>query len=230
MEKEIIDLGNWIIPRSWDDITLEKFIELEKYYSENDNKFDVREVLHILCDKTVDEVNALPIYLTDKIVEKLSFLEESPECDDAKAIIEIEGEKYSIDVMEKLKTGEYLAIDMILKNDSHDYISVLAVLCRKEGEIYDSKFEAEVFEERRKLFSRQPISKVMPLIAFFFNLLIGRGILSRLYSEVEEELSLTQRNIETSPKIGAFRRLYLTWRMRKLRKLLESSKSISATR
>ena len=49
--------------------------------------------------------------------------------------------------MEKLKTGEFVAIDTILKSDPHDYISIFAVLCRKDGEIYDSKFEAEEFDK-----------------------------------------------------------------------------------
>ena len=183
--ENVIDFGSWTVPTSWEELTLKQFQEIEKYYSNKDKDFDIREVLHIFTDHTRDEIDQLPINFIDKLLNELSFLKEQPKYGDASASIEIDGEKYSINVMEKLKTGEYVAIDTILKSDPHDYISILAVLCRKNGEIYDSKFEAELFEERQKLFAKQPIMKIMPLISFFLNLYILRKTHSQLYSEVE---------------------------------------------
>lgn len=225
-EKDIIDFGSWHCPSSWDDVTLEMFQKIEKYYSDKDKDFDVRDVLDIFTDHTRDEIDQLPINFTDKLLNELSFLKEQPKYGDASPKIEIDGEEYCINVMEKLKTGEYVAIDTILKSDPHDYISILAVLCRKNGEIYDSKFEAEVFEDRQKLFAKQPIMKIMPLIAFFLNLYIVRMTHSQLYSEVEEGLNLMEQNIDNSENLGVFKRLYLNSQMKKLRKLLKSNKSI----
>ena len=224
--ENVIDFGSWHCPKSWDELTLKQFQEIEKYYSGKDKNFDVREVLYIFTDHTRDEIDQLPINFTDKLLNELSFLKEQPKYGDASASIEIDGEKYSINVMEKLKTGEYVAIDTILKSDPHDYISILAVLCRKNGEIYDSKFEAELFEERQKLFAKQPIIKIMPLISFFLNLYILRMTHSQLYSEVEEGLNLIQQNIDNSENLGVFKRLSLNSQMKKLRKLLKSNKSI----
>lgn len=224
--ENVIDLGKWTVPTKWDDVTLEMFQKIEKYYSDKDKDFDVRDVLDIFTDHTRDEINQLPINFTDKLLNELSFLKEQPDYGDASPKIEIDGEEYSINVMEKLKTGEYVAIDTILKNDSHDYISILAVLCRKNGEIYDSKFEAEVFEERQKLFAKQPIMKIMPLISFFLSLYIVRMTHSQLYSEVEEGLNLIQQNIDNSENLGVFKRRSLNSQMKKLRKLLKSNKSI----
>ena len=225
-EKDIIDFGSWHCPSSWEEITLKQFQEIEKYYSNKDKNFDVREVLDIFTDHTRDEIDQLPINFTDKLLNELSFLKEQPKYGDASASIEIDGEKYSINVMEKLKTGEFVAIDTILKSDPHDYISILAVLCRKNGEIYDSKFEAELFEERQKLFAKQPIMKIMPLISFFLSLYILRKTHSQLYSEVEEGLNLIQQNIDNSENLGVFKRHSLNSQMKKLRKLLKSNKSI----
>ena len=222
----VIDFGSWHCPSSWEELTLKQFQEIEKYYSNKDKDFDIREVLHIFTDHTRDEIDQLPINFIDKLLNELSFLKEQPKYGDASASIEIDGEKYSINVMEKLKTGEYVAIDTILKSDPHDYISILAVLCRKNGEIYDSKFEAELFEERQKLFAKQPIMKIMPLISFFLNLYILRKTHSQLYSEVEEGLNLIQQNIDNSENLGVFKRLSLNSQMKKLRKLLKSNKSI----
>ena len=223
--ENVIDLGKWTVPTKWDDVTLEMFQKIEKYYSDKDKNFDVREVLDIFTDHTREEIDQLPINFTEKLMNELSFLKEQPKYGDASPKIEIDGEEYSINVMEKLKTGEYVAIDTILKNDSHDYISILAVLCRKNGEIYDSKFEAEVFEERQKLFAKQPIMKIMPLISFFLSLYIVRRTHSLLYSEVEEGLNLIQQNIDNSENLGVFKRRSLNSQVKKLRKLLKSNKS-----
>ena len=224
--ENVIDLGKWTVPTKWDDVTLEMFQKIEKYYSDKDKDFDVREVLDIFTNKSRDEIDQLPIDFTNKLMNELSFLKEQPQYGDASPKIEIDGEEYCINVMEKLKTGEYVAIDTILKNDPHDYISILAVLCRKNGEIYDSKFEAEVFEERQKLFAKQPIMKIMPLISFFLSLYIVRMTHSQLYSEVEEGLNLIQQNIDNSENLGVFKRRSLNSQMKKLRKLLKSNKSI----
>lgn len=224
--ENVIDFGKWNCPSSWDELTLKQFQEIEKYYSDKDKDFDIREVLHIFTNKTEDEINALPIVFTNELMNKLSFLKEQPKYGDASPKIEIDGEEYCINVMEKLKTGEYVAIDTILKSDPHDYISILAVLCRKNGEIYDSKFEAEVFEDRQKLFAKQSIMKIMPLIAFFFNLYILRMTHSQLYSEVEEGLNLMEQNIESSRANGDLSALSTRRLMKKLRKLRKSLKSI----
>ena len=224
--ENVIDLGKWIVPNKWEDVTLKMFQKIEKYYSDKDKDFDVREVLDIFTDHTRDEIDQLPINFTDKLLNELSFLKEQPKYGDASPKIEIDGEEYCINVMEKLKTGEYVAIDTILKSDPHDYISILAVLCRKNGEIYDSKFEAEVFEDRQKLFAKQSIIKIMPLISFFLSLYILRMTHSQLYSEVEEGLNLIQQNIDNSENLGVFKRRSLNSQMKKLRKLLKSNKSI----
>jgi hypothetical protein len=163
--------------------------------------------------------------LTEMLMDKLLFLQEKPQDVEPSNKVKIDGEEYIINVMEKLKTGEYVTIDTILKGDKYDYGSILAVICRKKDEVYDSKFEAEVFEKRKEMWERQPIMKIMPTLGFFLNLYMTLRIPTQLSLEVEEELNRIQKRIETSEKLGAFRKRYLNWRMRRLRKLLKSSKS-----
>ena len=224
--ENVIDFGSWTVPTSWEEITLKQFQEIEKYYSDKDKDFDIREVLHIFTNKTEDEINELPIVFTNELMNKLMFLKDKPKDYEPSNFIEIDGVRYSINIMEKLKTGEFVAIDTILKSDPHDYISIFAVLCRKDGEIYDSKFEAEEFDKRVELMGKQPAIKMFPLIAFFFNLYIVRMTHSQLYSEVEEGLNLIQQNIDNSENLGVFKRRSLNSQMKKLRKLLKSNKSI----
>lgn len=225
MEENIIDYGKWTVPNGWNELTLKTFQEIERYYAEKEDAFDAREVLHILTNKTVDEVNALPMEAADKIMERLAWLSTKPEYGEPTNKIAINGETYMVNVTEKLKFGEYVATDNVMKSDKHNYAAILAILCRKEGEVYDSQFEAELFEQRMKMYEEQPMVNVMPLIFFFIELYLTSRTLTALYSQVMEAINLTAKSIESSQKIGAFKKLYMKWQTRKLRKLLESSKN-----
>lgn len=229
-EKDIIDYGSWSVPVRWEDVTLKQYQEIEKYYEDKDKNFDIREVLHIFTNHSEDEINALPVDFLEVIMTHLLFLQTKPEEIEPTNKIIINGEEYFINFMEKLKTGEYIAADMAMKNDKHDYASFLAILCRKQGEVYDSKFEAEVFEERRKMFENQPVINIFPILGFFLSLYAQLQIPSLLYTKVEEAINLIQQNIDNSDKIGDFKKYYMNLRMKKLRKLLESTNNTSRTR
>ncbi len=142
--EKIIDFGEWKVPTSWDDITVEKFSELERFYEGKDEKFNPIDALHILCDKTADEVRALPIDFVEKMLEQLKFLYLPTKSEQPSNSIEIDGEKYTVHTERQMKTGEFVAVDTVLKADRHDYASIMAILCRKDGEEYDSKFENEI--------------------------------------------------------------------------------------
>lgn len=229
MKEDIIDFGTFSVPTRWEDLDLATYSEIERYYGDEDKKFDVREVLHIFTHKTVDEINQLPAEFMQILLEKLSFLQTKPEIAEPSNKIIVNGEEYMINIFEKMKTGEYVASDAVIKGDKHDYASILAILCRKKDEVYDSHFEAELFEKRREMWGKQPVVKILPLVNFFLQLWYVQGMNSQLYSQVEEAVNHIQQNIDNSPKIGAFKRLYLNWRMKKLKRLLKSNKNTSQT-
>lgn len=229
MKEDIIDFGAFSVPTRWEDLDLATYSEIERYYGDEEKKFDVREVLHIFTHKTVDEINQLPAEFMQILLEKLSFLQTKPEIAEPSNKIIVNGEEYMINIFEKMKTGEYVASDAVIKGDKHDYASILAILCRKKDEVYDSHFEAELFEKRREMWGKQPVVKILPLVNFFLQLWYVQGMNSQLYSQVEEAVNHIQQNIDNSPKIGAFKRLYLNWRMKKLKRLLKSNKNTSQT-
>ena len=117
MDNEIINLGEWNLPKGWDDISLKTFQEIERYYSNKDQKFDIRDVLHIVCNKTIDDVNALPLSITEKLLERLAWFTEQPKYGEPTNELVINKEKYIVNVKEKLKTGEFVAVDTVLKSD-----------------------------------------------------------------------------------------------------------------
>lgn len=230
-EKNIVDFGEWIVPNDWSQITLKKFQDIQDYYEgiTGDTHFDIRQVLHILCDKTIDEVNQLPTEFLDMILEKLTFLQEQPKQDEPRNYIKINGEEYKIHFENQLKTGEYIAADTVLKNDKNNIALLLAILCRKDDEIYDSKFENEIVPQRQKMFEEQKVMDVMPIAAFFLQLYGQSVMLSQLYMAVEDALNSTRSSIESSEKLTAFRKLYLKWQITRLQKSLKSTSNTSKT-
>ena len=225
MDNEI-NLGVWNVPTSWNEVSLKMYSEIERYYDGKEENFDIRKVIHILCNKTEDEVNMLPMDFLEKIMEKLSFLQTKPNEEEPRNWIEINGERYTVHTENKLRTGEYIASDTAIKGDKHNYAAILAILCRKDGEIYDSRFENEVLEERIKLFEVQPITKVLAIINFFLSLYIISMTPTLLSSKVREAIDLTRKDIETSATNGAISRRSMKSAMTKLKKLEKSIKRI----
>ena len=224
--KEIIDLGEWKVPSDWNQITLKQFQEIERMYGEKDKKFDAREVLHILCNKTIDEVNQLPMEIAEKIMEKLLFLQYTPNYGEPSPSITVNGEKYTVNVMEKLKTGEFLQVQTVLKGDKYNFAAILGILCRKDGEIYDSKYEAETLNERIEMFEQVPMLDAMRVMSFFLQLWMVLEVPSQLSSQIKAEIEYMRKDIETSAKSGRVGRRTTKSAMKTLRKLEKTINSI----
>lgn len=225
-EIDIIDYGMWYVPTKWDDIDLGTYQDLERFYEGKDEKFDIRKVIHILCHKTEDEVNSLPIDFLENIMEKLIFLQEKPTEEEPKNWVEIDGERYTVHTENQLRTGEYIASDTVIKGDRHNYAALLAILCRKDGEIYDSKFENEVLEDRVKMWEKVSVVKVLPIVNFFLQLYILSMTPTLLSSKAKEAIDLTRKDIETLQRNGGMSKRSMRSAMKKLKKLEKSINSI----
>ena len=225
-EENVIDLGVWNVPTSWDEVTLRQYQEIERYYEGKDEHFDVRKVLNILTNHTEDEINMLPLEYLEEIMEKLNFLASLPKEEEPRNWCEINGERYSVHTEQKLKTGEYIASDTALKGDKHNYAAIMAVLCRKDGELYDSHFENEVLEGRIKLFEQQPVTKILPIISFFLRLYAVSMMPTLLSLEAKELVGHTRKDIETLQKSGEISKRSMKSAMKRLRKLEKSINTI----
>ena len=219
-----IDLGEVKVPESWDDITLKKYQDVSRFYAQTESK-SITDLLPILIDKDKDYVMQLPEEFLEMILSKMTFLQTEPPAEPSNEIV-LGKEKYIINFQNKLKTGEYIATDQIIKNDPYDYASILAVLCRKEGEIYDSTFEAEVYEDRVKMFEQQPVTKILPTISFFLNLWMMSNGVTLLSSNIREAIDDIQENIKSLEKDGEVSKHFSKSVMKKLKKLKKSINSI----
>ena len=224
MDKNIIDFGEISVPEKWEDISLKKYQDISRYYSNNEDK-TIIDLLPILIDKDKDYVMSLPEEFLEKILEKMLFLQEEPPVKPSSEI-KIGKDTYVINFQNKLKTGEYIATDQAIKGDPYNYAAILAVLCRKEGEIYDSKFENEMVEERTKMFEQQPVTKILPTITFFLNLWMMLNGPSLLSSSIQEAINDIQANIEDLEKDGTVSKHFMKSLTKKLKKLKKSINSI----
>ena len=223
------DFGEWKVPSSWDDLTLGKFQELERLYDgeeDKERKFDVRDVLDLMTDRTKDEINELPIEFTDMLLRKMYWLHEQPDFGKPSNKVTIDGVQYTVHNENEMKFGEYVALDTAMKGDKHNYAAMLAILCRKEGEIFDAKFENEILPSRIEFWKNVSVMKVMPIVSFFLELSSMSLQVSQLSLEIQEGINHILKHIETSKRNGVFSALYTKWQVRKLKKLQKSIKNI----
>ena len=233
METIIKDYGNITIPEKWEQVTLgqfEKIMSIIKGEEEN-TSINVVKLLAILTDTDEEYINSLPAEFVESLMARLLFLTDDPTKDSdkmAKSQICIDGEFYHINYMEQMKFGEYVQVNEVTRTNPLDYSSILAILCRKNDEPFDDDFAANQFQKRKEMFSKQPVTDIIPLIAFFLKLYLVSQRHSKTYlRELESQTSQLLKDTENSVINGAGRKRSLSWRMRTLLKLRKYNKIMS---
>ena len=228
------DFGNITVPTSWNEVKLKDFITLMKL-QEEENKEDVSliDIMAVLTGTDKKYIYSLPSDFANTIMAHLLFLNK-PLKEEPKAEVIIDGNLYKINYMEKLKFGEYTDANTVMANDKFDYASLLAILCRREGEIYDDDYIAEHLDERTEMWNNQPITKVYPLVCFFLLLsTISGKHLQRYMTEGEQAIDQLLTHIEDSLKNGEHKKFSLNyvkarWKLRKLRKCMSQLSSTTS--
>lgn len=228
------DYGNITVPTSWEQITLGQFVKLMRL-QEEENKEDVSliDIMAVLTGTDKKYIYSLPSDFANTIMAHLLFLNK-PLKEEPKAEVIIDGNLYKINYMEKLKFGEYTDANTVMANDKFDYASLLAILCRREGEIYDDDYIAEHLDERTEMWNNQPITKVYPLVCFFLTLsaLSGKH-LQHFMTEGEQAIDQLLTHIEDSLRNGVHKKFSLSyvkarWKLRKLRKCMSQLSSTTS--
>lgn len=224
--KDKEDMGKWSLPTRWSEVTLGQFARLEKLYkgAASEGYIDNIDIISILSGRERDDVMALPLEFISTMQTHLVFLELEPEIEGATDRVEIDGETYIINYKEKLKFGEYVDFDQLVKSNPNDYPSMFAIICRKEDEAYDSEYVANEFQKRVEMFSRQPVTKMLPLIAFFLRRYQILEQCSQASLGIKEAINLTLDNIQTFVQSGVgkgLRSYLVTKKLKKLRKLIK---------
>ena len=215
--------------------------------NEKDEKYNItdKDLLKCFTNFDMDKYDVLPVELYDSIMSNFSFvLEDMPQWKPSNHL-SYNGMEFVVNTMEALKVKEYEDAEMILRNNIYDYPSLLAVLCRKVtgtktdnvtglswevNEVYDYEFANKIFDARREMFAKMPITKVMPLINFF--LLRGlecnnlsQNSITTLAHQLDEVVG---NMLDSINSIGLRKWLYLP-QMIKLKKYKKSINSILQT-
>lgn len=216
---------NITIPTSWDEINLNQFVKLQSLYA-NENKPSFNEIISVLTNIELNELNEYPYFIIEKLMDKLDYLSQEI-TDKVSNKIEINGETYQINYLEHLKFGEYVDVNTVIDGDKNNFKAILAILCRKEGEIYNDDFIALELNKRMDMFDMQPITKVYPLINFFLlSLQVSESNMKQYLENLKDLANHTVQHYINSLKSGLGRKRFLNWRMRKLQKLKKSLECI----
>lgn len=216
-----MNFGEVTLPTKWSDITLKQFMQLMDIY-EKENK-DMLDILELFSQRSRKELRMMPSDFIDTMLVHLQFMNKQLVVE-PNSEIEIEGKKYIVNYMEKLKLGEWVDADEAVK--VKNYPALLAILARQKGEVYDDDFIANKLDERIKMFEEVSIDKALVLINFFLKLSLQSRIHSPEYLTVAKEQvrSLVQsiRNSLPSGVGNMFSSLCAKIKLRKLEKQLNS--------
>ena len=215
--------------------------------NEKDEKYNItdKDLLKCFTDFDMEKYDVLPVELYNSIMSNFSFvLEDMPQWKPSNHL-SYNGMEFVVNTMEALKVKEYEDAEMILRNNIYDYPSLLAVLCRKVtgtktdnvtglswevNEVYDYEFANKIFDARREMFAKMPITKVMPVISFF--LLKGlecnnlsQNSITTLAHQLDEVVG---NMLDSINSMGLRKWLYLP-QMIKLKKYKKSINSILQT-
>lgn len=225
-EEVVKDFGEVTIPEKWEDVTLKQYQELQRLVEANADKeekgIDKYEILSIFIGKTVKEIKEMPMTLVDKLMSRLTFMNEPPKFE-PKNELKINQKRYKINYENEMSVGEYEAVMTIINADRFNLAALLAVLCREVvSETYDamtkktyvlteqfSSFFSNVkFDERVKLFENMKLVEALPLITFFFN---ARSNIETIFSKLFEGGEGSGRQI-----CSAYREFGKQWQFTKM--------------
>lgn len=221
-----MDFGKITIPTKWSEVTLKQFQELMKVYNQEDK--DILDILSIFTQKSKKELRQMPSEFIETMLVHLQFMNTKLEVEPSSQI-DIDGKIYRINYTEKLKFGEFVDVETLIKEDKYNWAAILAMLCRLEGEIYDDDFIADQLDERIKMYESLPIDRALQLINFFLKLklrYITYSLRSLTLKEAREAAESLVQSIRDSLKDGAGTRLNSIYAKIELRKLEKQLKCI----
>lgn len=214
------------IPLSYDEITLEMYEKLLQLYDETGNKPSFVQILSVLSGIDEKELNEYPAEVINTIAEKMEYLthEISKEVSES---IEIDGEIYKIHSQDTMKFGEFSDAQTLLKNDKTNFAYLLAIICRKDGEIYNDDFTAKIIDARIKMYEEQPITKVQPLINFLLLLsATSKENIQESLKQLHQAIDQLASCIENSKASGVGKRFSLKLLKKKCKILRKQANNI----
>jgi hypothetical protein len=155
------------LPKSWNDITVEQFIELRSLNNEDfDSLFSYEiECLSILTDIDVDEFDDMEIDELSKIVKQVTFIKKQPS-----NIFKNEINNLTYIGLNDLKLGEFIDLEYYFANDYVKHLTYISSVLYRKTKL--SEWEELIYEDysfniekRKEQFNDLPITSVYGIIA-----------------------------------------------------------------
>ena len=194
------------IPKSWDDVTLSQWREIQMVENEDDVTSFLDKLSIILdCDPYDIRRMSMSDFLTLKDNTKFLF---EPLKSDVRVKIELDGKMYGmIPNLNYITTGEWLDAETWSKdpiNNIHYYCALLyRPITKDNGDHYEiEEHKISGFEERAKLFYEKiPITTIYGTVLFFSTLGINCIQIIADYLQVEvKEMTGTDKKKKTGKK------------------------------
>lgn len=168
------------VPQSWQDICLGEY---ERWFRvEPKSRIEQIKLIADICGIDIDLLLNNPTQIFDTIVDIVKFVFEEYGGESVNRI-EIDGKIYAVAFTEELTLAEWVDVESVFESKSESHLSdILSILCRPEGEEYNSKLS----ESRKEMFANLSMDKVLPLLAFFLQQRKKYQNVSNHYSEVKE--------------------------------------------
>lgn len=219
---------NISLPTTWDEITLKDFVEIKQLYDKYDNNVPIIALLSHLSGKDEKYFKDAPALVITKMLERIAFLR-TPLPLYTSSTITVDDDTYVINNEEELKFGEFVDAQTIIENNPDNFAALLAVVCRKPDEAYDDDYIAKTFQKRVKMFEKQPMTKIQPLINFFLESWSTSRIISPSYSRAMiDQANHILQHCDNLVKNGAGSKFSIWWRRKKLKTLRKQLKHIAA--
>ena len=214
-----------VFPKSWNDITLKKYQNLQSYFESLKEEEEPQnlKVLSLLTETKEEDLRLLPTRIINEAVQSLNFLKELPNNTEERNYLLIDGERYYLTTMEEMTFGEWVDINQVLQSNKNDFASVLAIICRKQGEEYNQLYINQIFESRVEMFNEVDMNEIGRGITFCLGSWARLERLSQdSINQVKEEVRQFAKSIENSMKDGHCNQPFTFWQKRKLKRLMKS--------
>lgn len=205
------------VPEGWNDITLGEY---EKWFDfVADSKMKQIELVSLISTIPFDLLSTLPLSFYTEVLNMVSFVFAGNDFKPSNKIM-IDDEVYSVSTKDELILAQYVDVEATFEEDGNEsrLSEILAIVCLKKGEKYDSK----ILKERKKLFQGLKMNEVFPLLAFFLQLRKNLQTITTFYSKVVQEINQYADLIRSSAENGDGIRLLPRLQRMKYRSLMKS--------
>lgn len=168
------------VPESWSDIRLGDY---ERWFrADPQDKMEQVKLVADICRIDPETLLENPTQVFDVICDTVKFVFRDYDGVPSERLL-LDDVEYLITCTNELTLAEWVDVEAVFESESESRLSdILSILCRPQGEAYDSK----VSEGRKEMFRNLAMDKVLPLLAFFLLRKERLQTVSNLYSEVKE--------------------------------------------